>query len=106
MKSMDLSGIIIRASGVRVPPPLPTRVVPPFLWRDAFFRMCRFRLILPSFFQVQNKPDSLNQPGPLFPWQVINLSPFVWLQNGHVTLSPEIEVRGEIANRVGHVGRC
>ena len=35
-----------------------------------------------------------------------NLSPFVWLQNGHVTLSPEIEVRGEIANRVGHVGRC
>ena len=29
-----------------------------------------FRLILSSSFKVQNKPDSLNQPGPLFPWQV------------------------------------
>ncbi len=29
-----------------------------------------FRLILSSSFKVQNKPDSLNQPGPLFSWRV------------------------------------
>jgi hypothetical protein len=29
-----------------------------------------FRLIPSSFFRVQNKPDPLIQPGPLFPWQV------------------------------------